>query len=778
MAISTTSFNNTPQAKDDSYFLTEDNYYTQTYTFDVMSNDLGGNAKSLYSIDNGLEDDGVSGADLLVKDVAGVADRSLNGATIKITADGKVSYDASSFSAAFKLQIQALNPGENLTDTFTYAIRLGNGTLSWATVTVKIAGINDAPVVTGAVCGTAVEDGSSVSLNALANASDVDAGAVRSVVNVPTTLPAGVTYNAGTHSFKLDPSNAAYQSLAQGQTTIVEVNYGVSDGTATTAASVKFTITGSNDAAVVSSAVVGLTETNAALTTSGTLTSTDVDNPNNTFTPSATVGLIGNFSIDAAGAWSFTANSAFDSLNTTDSVTETYNVTSVDGTASTVKITITGTNDAPVAAADTNAGDAVVEAGVTAGGNAAIAGDAIAAGNVLGNDTDQDSGATKTVTAVNGSAGNVGATIIGVYGSLTLAANGSYTYTLNNADSDTNGLSVGMLGSDLFSYTMADQFGASSTTTLRINIAGTNDRPLDIAFDATTPASGNLAPTTIATLSAVDADAGTAIAFSIASQTTLAGAIEVFAISGNALIVSDGTLVVDNDVDRYSVTVRATDQHLATYDETIFITLGTNTNGGDPLTGSGDDIIYTLSSGSGASQRDVVNAGSGNDQVFGQDGKDTLNGEAGNDELDGGADTDILDGGLGNDLLTGGAGNDTFRFNTTPNAASNLDTITDFVSGADKISLANGAGPFSAIASGSLTYAVTGATLDILGDSGANTAASASTRIIYDPATGALYYDADGNGAGVAAQFATLGSTVHPLTLAGNDFVVGPPPGP
>ena len=61
---------------------------------------------------------------------------------------------------------------------------------------------------------------------------------------------------------------------------------------------------------------------------------------------SSITGTIGNFSIDAAGNWTFTANSAFDSLNVGDSVNETFNVTSVDGTPSTVQITINGTNDA------------------------------------------------------------------------------------------------------------------------------------------------------------------------------------------------------------------------------------------------------------------------------------------------------------------------------------------------------------------------------------------------------------------------------------------------
>jgi hypothetical protein len=74
---------------------------------------------------------------------------------------------------------------------------------------VQIVGVNDAPVVAGAVTGSAQEDGAIVTLDALAHASDVDAGAVLSVTNVPSSLPAGVTYDASTHSFSLDPSNAA-----------------------------------------------------------------------------------------------------------------------------------------------------------------------------------------------------------------------------------------------------------------------------------------------------------------------------------------------------------------------------------------------------------------------------------------------------------------------------------------------------------------------------------------------------------------------------------------
>ena len=66
-----------------------------------------------------------------------------------------------------------------------------------------------------------------------------------------------------------------------------------------------------------------------------------------------------------------------------------------------------------MAVADSNGGDPVTETGV-------VAGDPSAAGNVLTNDTDVDTGDTRTVTAVNGSAPNVGAPLVGIYGTLTL----------------------------------------------------------------------------------------------------------------------------------------------------------------------------------------------------------------------------------------------------------------------------------------------------------------------------------------------------------------------
>ena len=143
----------------------------------------------------------------------------------------------------------------------------------------------------------------------------------------------------------------------------------------------------------------------------------------------------------------------------------TYTVADANGATSstTLTITITGTNDAPVAVADGNAGDAVIESGVNPG-NTPFAGDPSAAGNVLTNDTDVDSGDSKTVTAVDGSALNVGQPLVGTYGTLTLVADGTWSYTLDNADPDTEALAQGETATDVFTYTVSDANGATSST--------------------------------------------------------------------------------------------------------------------------------------------------------------------------------------------------------------------------------------------------------------------------------------------------------------------------
>ncbi|TAJ94598.1 MAG: calcium-binding protein [Gammaproteobacteria bacterium] len=142
-----------------------------------------------------------------------------------------------------------------------------------------------------------------------------------------------------------------------------------------------------------------------------------------------------------------------------------------------------------------------------------------------------------------------------------------------------------------------------------------------------------------------------------------------------------------------------------------------------------------------------------------------LDGGAGNDTLAGGTGADSLRGGPGNDALTGGAGNDGFIFNTALNVGTNVDAIQDFGgAGAtvmDVIQLDNAI--FTGLTAGVLAA---GSFVSGVGP----VAADGNDHILYDTGTGALYYDADGNGAGAAIQFAVL--TDSPEGLAASDFMV------
>lgn len=154
---------------------------------------------------------------------------------------------------------------------------------------------------------------------------------------------------------------------------------------------------------------------------------------------------------------------------------------------------------------------------------------------------------------------------------------------------------------------------------------------------------------------------------------------------------------------------------------------------------------------------DVILGMNGNDRLFGLSGNDRIDGGAGGDLLNGGAGNDRLIGGDNNDTLLGGSGADAFVFNVTLSASTNKDTITDFTAGADKIELSRTV--FGALAAGGLPA------VQFFAGAGAVAAPTASERIVYDTATGDLYYDADGAGGAAAVKFATL-STKPAITQA------------
>jgi serralysin len=184
----------------------------------------------------------------------------------------------------------------------------------------------------------------------------------------------------------------------------------------------------------------------------------------------------------------------------------------------------------------------------------------------------------------------------------------------------------------------------------------------------------------------------------------------------------------------------------------------------------GDSAKNNVRAGSGD---DVLSGKAGDDRLDGGKGSDELFGGEGNDYLHGGVGDDHLHGGLGKDILKGGSGQDNFMFNTAL-GNGNVDKIVDLNTRiGEKIMLDmeifTGIRTLSNSEVGTDgTYAGRGVVNKASFCVG-KVAREADDRIIYDKATGALSFDADGNGSGEAVQFAEVKAG---LALKASDFFV------
>ncbi|WP_256584832.1 VCBS domain-containing protein, partial [Pseudomonas sp. Irchel s3a18] len=445
----------------------------------------------------------------------------MNGAKIWITSDGKVGYDAATLSGAFKIQLQALAAGELLTDSFTYAIRLGNGTLGWATTTVQFSGVNDGVTMSiGAQASMVTED-------AVSTASTTDSPTASGTIafndvdlsdtHTATFAPAGdnITY-LGT--FALSPvseaaneangsvqwtynlSNAAAQYLAQGQAVTETYRVTISDGHGSSVTqNVTITITGTNDAPTVTAAEVesGAVAEDGTTVASGSFAFGDVDLADDAHVasvsaPTGTLGtLVANVSDestgDAAGSvgWTYTlSNSAAQYLAEGQIKTEVFTVTLTDDFGATVTkdvtITLTGTNDQPtLTITDTT--------GAMNEGNAAAT---LSDSGVL-SFADLDSNDVVTVSQTsNDDIAWSGGTLDAAQAAALVAGfsvdQGSWNYS---SSQHLDFLRAGETISFSYAVIASDNSGAanatSATQTVTITLTGTNDQPTLTITDTT-----------------------------------------------------------------------------------------------------------------------------------------------------------------------------------------------------------------------------------------------------------------------------------------------------
>ncbi|WP_020178322.1 calcium-binding protein [Methylopila sp. M107] len=177
----------------------------------------------------------------------------------------------------------------------------------------------------------------------------------------------------------------------------------------------------------------------------------------------------------------------------------------------------------------------------------------------------------------------------------------------------------------------------------------------------------------------------------------------------------------------------------------------------DFLRGTAGDDVFDISGVIDYSRSSRTALRDGDDRFLGSQTGDNVFGNEGDDTINSGSGNDTLSGGEGHNILTGGSGSDRFNFDAVVTGA-NVDTITDFVAGAERLRLEE-----------SVFAALSDLGLDDNEFVVGSAATTADHRIVYDSSTGNLFYDVDGVGGAAQLQFAKLSAG---LDLTANDFEV------
>jgi VCBS repeat-containing protein len=446
--------------------------------------------------------------------------------------------------------------------TVTYSITDGVGAPVQNTVTLLVTGADDQPTISALNAGSVSEDGAAVAINLLAGAADAD-GDTLAVSGTPTAVSntgRAVAFTLSGSTLSIDP--AQFNDLDSGESETVTVTYTITDGDgAPVQNTVTLLVTGADDQPTISALNAGsVSEDGAAVAINLLAGAADADGDTLAVSGTPTAATAGGKAVtfSLAGGTLSLDPAQFNALSAgqQEVITISYLITDGDGAgvANTASLVVTGVNDGPTAVAD---------------GNSAVEDGAAASGNVLANDTDPDAADTLAVAKVNGAAGSVGTAVQGLYGTLTLNADGSYSYSADGDLLDT--LSGSGTLTDSFTYTISDGQGGTSTATLAVAVS--------LADDNRTITGTNQADT-------ISGDQGGA-----GAEDTIWGGN-----SGDTLSGLAGADILHGE------------------------------NGDDVLSGgSGRDKLY------GGNGKDSLSGGTGDDLLAGGLGNDLLAGGAGND---------------------------------------------------------------------------------------------------------------------------------------------------
>ncbi|WP_039850579.1 VCBS domain-containing protein, partial [Grimontia indica] len=365
---------------------------------------------------------------------------------LTIDANGNWTYSSDDDKGA----INRLGLGEQLTDTLT--VQSEDGTEQ--TITITITGTNDAAVFGGMNSVSIDETDSQLTTSGRLTVSDADYGESFFEAGTFNGTYGEVSIDeAGNWTYTSDPAyNATFDALEEGEQLVDTITVRSQDGTET---QILVTVVGTNDPAEIAGDIVGtLVESDGTMSTSGQLTSTDVDGNDNAFTPQTIEGRWGEITIDANGNWTYSSTDekgAINRLGEGDQLTDTISVRAEDGTVQTITITIDGTNDTAVFGGMTNVTVTETDSAITTNGRATV--------------SDADYGESFFQAG----------TFTGTYGEINIDKAGNWTYTSSPEHTASfDALDAGDVLPESITVYALD----GTPLTIEINIQGTDDLPV------------------------------------------------------------------------------------------------------------------------------------------------------------------------------------------------------------------------------------------------------------------------------------------------------------
>jgi VCBS repeat-containing protein len=349
-----------------------------------------------------------------------------------------------SFSYVPQAADHALAGGASRTVSFNYVVSDGSLTSSPATITLTLAGANDAPVA-GALAVAGSEDDAAVTGSVAASDAEGDALTYSTSGSTPATL----TFNPdGSFSYVPQPGDG---TAGPGGTRLITFSYVANDGLADSApGTVTITLNGVNDAPVANAAAASGSENDASI--AGAVSASDADGHGLSYSlaSAAPAGL----TFHADGTFTYVPQAIDQGLDALESRVFSFDYVAndglVDSAPATVTITVSGSNDNPVTGG--------------AGSVAFAEDDAPITGQVpVATDIDGEAVIYKLVnTAPPGLVFNTD-------------GSGSFTYSPQAAD---QALDSGETRPVTFQYLAYDGTGNSATATVTITVSGANDAPV------------------------------------------------------------------------------------------------------------------------------------------------------------------------------------------------------------------------------------------------------------------------------------------------------------